>query len=102
MEANGFNKSAASTPFVMTKETAEEIPAAFHPHEITSCPAAALNFLDESDKIVYYLMVSLYSVHNDRLHICTRIMRYHLKYSYELHVVRFSCSKVYVLCVQLQ
>ena len=30
MEANGVNKSA-STRFVLTEETAEAIPAAFHP-----------------------------------------------------------------------
>ena len=88
MEANGVNKSA-STRFVLTEETAEAIPAAFHPMEFFFCPAALLNFLDESDKIVYYLiMVSLYSVHNDRLHICTRIMRYHLKYSYDKKFIR--------------
>ena len=52
MDANGFNKSAASTTYVLTKETAEEIHAAFHPDGIAFCPAALLDFLDESDKIV--------------------------------------------------
>ena len=33
MQAYGFNKSA-STPFVLTKETAEAIPAAFHPDKL--------------------------------------------------------------------
>ena len=39
MEANGFNE-LESNPFVLTKVTAEVIPAAFHPNGIKRSPAA--------------------------------------------------------------
>ena len=73
MEANGFNKSA-STRFVLTEETAEAIPAAFHPDRITFCPAEFLKCLYESDKILALLSYYVITVHNDRLHICTRFI----------------------------
>ena len=111
MDANGFHKSV-STPFVLVKETAEAIPMAFHPDRITFCPAAQLKCLYELDKImtcrgrvIYYGII----VHNDRLYVITSFEifeifirheihttrnSYERPNSYELHVVRFSCSKV--------
>ena len=65
-----------------TKETAEEIPAAFHPDGITFCPAVLLNFLDESDKLVYYLiMVSLYM-----MLVCTYVRGVYVMISFEIFI----------------
>ena len=66
MEANGFNKSAFNS-FFMTKETAEVIPAVFHPDRIIilsgRTPAVRLKYLYQSNKILafyYLIVVSLY------------------------------------------
>ena len=106
MEANGFNKSG-STASVLAKETAEAISTAFHPDRITFCPAALLKCVYELGKI--WAVLSYYGiiVHNDRLYVITSFEifirheihttcnSYERPNSYELHVVRFSCSKVY-------